>query len=902
MFLGPLQLNLQAGQLRQWLLSAKALFWGNSLVSRVYLGETYIGAAERTAWSPESLGPSLALWLDASDFESLNFSNIAALVPGTNVNAGSLPKAVVVSKDNKSVYVINENSSSISIFSRNLTTGELTSQGSISTETSPVGIDITSDGTSVYVVNSNTIGIYSRNTVSGALTSIGTISSATGLISVLVSPDGKSVYSGNSVTNAINLYSRNLISGALTFQKTTNSEGAGLKKIFISRDGLNVYAVNSDSNTINSFARNIENGVLSVQSINSTGAGLNGGAVSPDGAFVYTANHSDNTVGIYRRNSTNGALTFVGTNAVSAVSDLVISEDSSSVYAICTEDNLIAYRVRNKITGALTMPTTSSISTGAGTLPISGAVSADGISFYVVHSDENTSELALGVFERRGRISQWNDKSSRNFHLSQETENSRPGYSKAGLSGNPAIVTDGGDSLSRSNVSVLRNVSQASIVVVAEYPTTGTFLNQAAEVYISTGLNSGNARMFVAPNAPSVGPTPSLAQRQTVGGRRDDFDTYQSVNSSTLSADLRGTQFFKIAQLNFADGSANHWTNGNQDIVNAEFQLAGNTSNTDSILMSIFMGGSNNLPANVKISEIMVIEGPLSGSDRQTIEGYLAWKWSLVGNLPSGHPFKNVSPRATPDSMWDADALDYIRRVERADGETLELGVKLAINDFVVGCKLDGIWKSIKASCIMAGARTVAGALTPLVGESPTNFDFVSGDYDRKTGLTGNGTTKYLNSNRPSNSDLQDNHHLSCYVSTPITSGLQCYMGVGSQSSSGATQIGIDTTSTPVTFFMSRSSTQYTDSTASSAGFLGLSRAVAGSFNSRINSTTTSASILSNSPLAGDTYIFARNIDSTAEDLAAARLAFYSIGLSINLHLLDNRVTALINAYSAAIL
>ena len=28
----------------------------------------------------------------------------------------------------------------------------------------------------------------------------------------------------------------------------------------------------------------------------------------------------------------------------------------------------------------------------------------------------------------------------------------------------------------------------------------------------------------------------------------------------------------------------------------------------------------------------------------QKAEGYLAHKWGLTGNLPSDHPFKNISP------------------------------------------------------------------------------------------------------------------------------------------------------------------------------------------------------------------------------------------------------------------
>jgi hypothetical protein len=77
-------------------------------------------------------------------------------------------------------------------------------------------------------------------------------------------------------------------------------------------------------------------------------------------------------------------------------------------------------------------------------------------------------------------------------------------------------------------------------------------------------------------------------------------------------------------------------------------------------------------------------------------------------------------------SGLDADAATYIAAVETEDAQALESAVKTAINDFVVGCKADGIWDAIKSSCIMAGARTLSGALVPLKGTGPTNFNFVT--------------------------------------------------------------------------------------------------------------------------------------------------------------------------------
>jgi hypothetical protein len=117
----------------------------------------------------------------------------------------------------------------------------------------------------------------------------------------------------------------------------------------------------------------------------------------------------------------------------------------------------------------------------------------------------------------------------------------------------------------------------------------------------------------------------------------------------------------------------------------------------------------------------------------------------------------------------DADAVAYIAAVEAADGQALETATRMAINSFVKGCKADGIWPAIKASCILAGARTLTGALIPLVGSAPTNNGFIGigTDYVRKTGLVGNGSTKYLDSNRANNADPQNSNHNACWVSTP---------------------------------------------------------------------------------------------------------------------------------------
>jgi len=42
--------------------------------------------------------------------------------------------------------------------------------------------------------------------------------------------------------------------------------------------------------------------------------------------------------------------------------------------------------------------------------------------------------------------------------------------------------------------------------------------------------------------------------------------------------------------------------------------------------------------------EVVATPNDSTTAERQTIEGYLAWKWGLVNSLPAGHPYKNSPP------------------------------------------------------------------------------------------------------------------------------------------------------------------------------------------------------------------------------------------------------------------
>ena len=252
----------------------------------------------------------------------------------------------------------------------------------------------------------------------------------------------------------------------------------------------------------------------------------------------------------------------------------------------------------------------------------------------------------------------------------------------------------------------------------------------------------------------------------------------------------------------------------------------------------------------------------------------------------------------------DADARAYVIAVNTADGQPLEPLVVQAIDAFVIGCKSDGIWSAIKASCLLMGARTLSGALTPLVGSAPTNTNFVSGDYNRKTGLKGNATNKHIDTGRAGNADGQDSKHAAVYATeaTSSTGALVFRVYYGNAPAGGNDHV-LERPSSSNSTLTSRFHSSANDSLAgagAATGFLGSSRSSSSSYVMRVSGSNTTITRTSGTPNANNYHIFTNNLTSSTL-YADARIAFYSIGSSLDLALLDTRITTLYNAIGAAI-
>jgi hypothetical protein len=231
---------------------------------------------------------------------------------------------------------------------------------------------------------------------------------------------------------------------------------------------------------------------------------------------------------------------------------------------------------------------------------------------------------------------------------------------------------------------------------------------------------------------------------------------------------------------------------------------------------------------------------------------------------------------------FDPDAADYFARIVSA-GSSISAANKTAVDAFVKGCKTDGIWSAIKACCLLAGPDDLTGALVPLVGPVPTNVsgNFVAADYNRTTGLIGDGATKAISANINHNSTEQNNKHLSVVLHTRGTVG--SYIGVNGNGGSNISYFNSSSYIHRVT-----SNVTNTINHSNSVGFVGLSRNNASNYQIRVNNNTTTQSRTSDGNISATIGVF-RHVGAT--NFTNAGIKFYSFGESLDLALLDARIS-----------
>jgi 6-phosphogluconolactonase (cycloisomerase 2 family) len=344
--------------------------------------------------------------------------------------------AVTVSPDGFHVYSVRPNDNTLLVFSRDVTTGALTSVESH--VDGARGVDglggayhvvVSPDGDHVYAAGlaDNAIAAFSRNALTGALTfvevqfdGLNGVDGLEGAFHVALSPDGDHVYATGLLESAVAVFGRDAMTGSLTFVEAQFDDENGVEGLrlaistVVSPDGTNVYAVSSFDGAVSVFNRDASTGALAFVEAqfddedNVTGLlGAWTAAVSPDGAHVYVTGAESNALAVFSRDASTGALTFVeaqvdGVGAVDGLDGAIsvaVAGDGDHVYVTGAFDDAIAVFSRDGATGALTF--LEAQFDGVGGVDgldeaFSLALSTDGAHVYVTGARDN----ALAVFSR----------------------------------------------------------------------------------------------------------------------------------------------------------------------------------------------------------------------------------------------------------------------------------------------------------------------------------------------------------------------------------------------------------------------------------------------------------------------------------------------------------------------
>jgi hypothetical protein len=469
-------------------------------------------------------------------------------------------------------------------------------------------------------------------------------------------------------------------------------------------------------------------------------------------------------------------------------------------------------------------------------------------------------------------VGYWRDKSGNNRHATQATGASRPLVRGVTINGRRNIDFDGtddnlwlapaptGDNLTALCVYRYDTLGGVAFDVTHQGDATNASRTESTGFLNSIGLQT-NAIGVIAHRLDSA-----RAFTTDATGRSSAVGAY-AVGRVAISSAAASFGTTTTGRYGGVDGASLSETTRFNGGVWSAVSLGCRRNSTPISTGSVFMDG--------QLCEVLLYERNLPAAERQRLERYLAAKWGIA-----------LAPQVS-----NADAQDWVNRVYAA-GSTVSQPVATAVSNFVDGCVADGIWTAMKSVVLLAGADTLAGALVPLKGAAPTNLNFVSGDYNRQTGLVGDASTKHLNANRNANADPQNNFHMSVFVGAPIVTGSVSFGAGGA--SSGSTQV---TTSV----WRNRNSTASNfTTTGTQSGLFGMSRSSSSEFVGRNNGTSTTFSVASETPFNGNIFIYARN-SGGAGIFGNMRASFYSIGESLDLALLDSRVSSLMTAIGAAI-
>jgi hypothetical protein len=219
-------------------------------------------------------------------------------------------------------------------------------------------------------------------------------------------------------------------------------------------------------------------------------------------------------------------------------------------------------------------------------------------------------------------LGSWIDKSGSGNNASAYATG--PQFQTGVLNGNPGLLFNGSNAMSLGKIATGTNFS--TFIVGRYTSTSGTIIMFGCwKVQYSSHITFSYNLTAVAGIA-ATGPYSAF-------GINAVSSTNSQIVASVLSSDTVSTSGTLTTSVN---GSANQYASAGGPNTNACAQnlTVGGITETDTQLYGMIG----------YIHEILFYRSVVSTAQRQSIEGYLAWKWGLVANLPTNHPFKRFPP------------------------------------------------------------------------------------------------------------------------------------------------------------------------------------------------------------------------------------------------------------------
>jgi len=224
-------------------------------------------------------------------------------------------------------------------------------------------------------------------------------------------------------------------------------------------------------------------------------------------------------------------------------------------------------------------------------------------------------------------VSQWNDKSGNGRNVSQSTIANQPIYNSTGFNGLPTL-----ESTTATARWLATNGNQS-----------GFSGGNSLWAFVVTSMNSDTANYARLISYDQVGIQDFNQTNLTPLILRDGLTIGTYRLSSMLGAVTVSTNTPLLYATIYDGINGTGWLNG---VIGTSVSSTGNfTSSPRITILSYGADPGSGFYWRGNVSEVIIGDTSLSTSDRQIIEGYLAWKWKLEINLPTGHPYKISAPQ-----------------------------------------------------------------------------------------------------------------------------------------------------------------------------------------------------------------------------------------------------------------